>query len=149
VADDDVVFSFRVQLTAPATQVVVPLTDANEVLGWTVLNSGASKELRRRLERACRPDADDRVVVISEPMRYELLEVLDETKDGPALSCSGEGSESRRLLADRRRLTCTQRRPHPLALNSQPVHRRPGALRTVADASVSPPELVEMAYLTH
>lgn len=85
-ADDDVVFSFRVHLTEPATQVAVPPLDAIEILDWSAENSGDLKELHRRLERARKPDANDRVVVVSEPMRFELLRILVEVEIDHPLS---------------------------------------------------------------
>jgi hypothetical protein len=40
VADDDVVFSFRVHLTKPPTQVAVTPLDAIEIHDWEAENSG-------------------------------------------------------------------------------------------------------------
>ena len=86
VADDDVVFSFRVHLTEPPTQVRVPPLDAIEILDWAAENSGDLMELHRRLARARLPDADDRVVVVSEPVRFELLRILIEIEIDHPLS---------------------------------------------------------------
>jgi hypothetical protein len=86
VVDDDVVFSFRVHLTEPPTQVAVPPLDAIEILDWAAENSGDLEELHRRLARARRPDADDRVVVVSEPVRFELQRILIEIEMDHPLS---------------------------------------------------------------
>ena len=85
-ADDDVVFSFRVHLTDPPTQVAVPPLDAIEILDWAAKNSGDLEELHRRLARARKPDTDDRVVVVSEPVRFELLRILIEIESDHPLS---------------------------------------------------------------
>ena len=52
--------------------------DAIEILDRTVENSGDLEELHRRLTRARKPDTADRVVVVSEQVRYELLRILVE-----------------------------------------------------------------------
>jgi hypothetical protein len=78
VTGDEIVFSFRIHLTAPQTQVPLPPFDAIEIVRWTVESSGDLDELRRLLERARRPDAADWVVVVSEPVRHELLRILFE-----------------------------------------------------------------------
>lgn len=56
----------------------MPPFDMIEILGWAVSGSGASKELHKHLKRAREPDAHDRVVVVSESMRFELLRILAE-----------------------------------------------------------------------
>jgi hypothetical protein len=76
VADDDVVFSFPIHTSEPPTQVEVPPLDAIEILDSAAKNSGDLRELHRRLARARLPDADDRIVVVSEPVRFELLRIL-------------------------------------------------------------------------
>ena len=103
-ADDDVVFSFRAHLTAPPTQVAVPLVDANEILDWAVLPTERSKELDRYLERA-RNFVSHRNVVVSEPMHSELLRILaDEIERGHPLS----SAQAELLkLRDRRRSSAT------------------------------------------
>ena len=85
-ADDDIVFSFRVHLTEPPTQVALPPLDAIEILDWAGENSGDLGELHRRLARARLPDADDRVVVVSEPVRFELLRIVIEIEMDHPLS---------------------------------------------------------------
>ena len=85
-ADDEAVFSFRVHTSEPATQVAVPQLDAIEILDWAAENSGDLRELHRRLERARLPNANDRVVVVSEAVRFELLRILVEIEIDHPLS---------------------------------------------------------------
>lgn len=86
VAVDDVVFSFRVHLTEPPTQVAVAPLDAIEILNWAAKDSSDLQELHCRLARARLPDADDRLVVVSEPVRFELLRILFEIEIDHPLS---------------------------------------------------------------
>jgi hypothetical protein len=86
VAGDGVVFSFRVDLTELPTLVAVPPLDAIEILDWADRSSGDLGELHHRLGRARLPDTDDRVVVVSEPVRFELLRILVEIEIDHPLS---------------------------------------------------------------
>jgi hypothetical protein len=71
-----VIFSLITKPRGPPTRVMVPWVDANEIFGRAVEHSGASQELRVKLQRVSRPSSD-RVVIVSEPMRCELLRIFE------------------------------------------------------------------------
>jgi hypothetical protein len=76
---DDVIFSLDTQPTAPPRDVTLPWIDANEILGRAV-ETFDIRRLRKTLEDIRDGKATDRVAIVREDMRLELLKILDAIK---------------------------------------------------------------------
>jgi hypothetical protein len=72
----DVIFSLDIHPTGPPQDVTLPWGDANLILSRAV-ETFDIRRLRKALEDIRADTHADRVVIVREPMRLELLKILD------------------------------------------------------------------------
>ncbi len=94
---DGVIFSLDTQPLGPPRDVTLPLVDANEIRSRAV-ETFDIRRLRDALDGIRDDPAADRVVIVNEAMRCELLKILDAIEaDGllsPALAEFREAARS-------------------------------------------------------
>jgi len=72
----DVVFSLDIHPSGPPQDVTLPWMDANQILG-RALETFDIRRLRTALEDIRDNAHADRMVIVREPMRLEMLKILD------------------------------------------------------------------------